>query len=765
MTGDSNSCDGAVHQSLVQDCSNRNYGHNGPNNNNKAVKSSPRRSRTQTREKESMRGIFEIISISDSGQVVALETGWKNDINKLTDGLAGYADFSKPGVDDMEPDSIYAYKDGENWRRCRMISRHGPGRFLVELIDYGGTTTTTRDKILTLSQLYKDWSVKSMDVLFAGHSLESGSQDNIKELQDILLNKSVQLAYTQERTGPQQRDRISVTEIKQQNANMLEVLVEKGLLKKEIQQRYQQQPYDRPLSQQTVHNRPQRQDRPPLRPQRPITKSGSGPQRSDARPRHPHEASGSGNGTQIFAQDPLYACSVDQPLQQQISFATKNSWGTAEACNEDSSTERWAAQQVDTVAKKFASDWNDQRENRDPQTSWRDVKQWTTTEWDDGMDAMQSTSAEQSVAPVTSYSQQHQRKSPKGQHNREITSWANDRTNSNAAARLSDWDCDVESAGQAELSTTHYQLARPEGRPLRGHSRDSVQQALLSQGQKKKTPSVQSENEDVFSSAGDWSDSTKKESPKAKELQRRVKNLTINGGNSTDKCERCVQLTNRVNTLESSLYSLALQKLISARLTNISSELRQVKISLAQLRLDPASQENETALSALAHCRREGRVRVREVEELLLTASAETLASFGMNGWSQFVGVIWKPMMDLQYLDERPLSVHKGTVIRHVVLEDDGLLEAVNPSQQPSENSPERATVILERAIEIPRMFPVLQDLAPNRAQGRVNSVFFSEDNSKVFIQLECPQSVEEDLEEYAKSTIALLTELRVIDQ
>lgn len=73
------------------------------------------------------------------------------------------------------------------------------------------------------------------------------------------------------------------------------------------------------------------------------------------------------------------------------------------------------------------------------------------------------------------------------------------------------------------------------------------------------------------------------------------------------------------------------------------------------------------------------------------------------------------------------IAVHKGTVIRHVVLEDDGLLEAVNPSQQPSENSPERATVILERAIEIPRMFPVLQDLAPNRAQGRVNSVFFSE--------------------------------------
>ncbi|OQR77560.1 hypothetical protein BIW11_07006, partial [Tropilaelaps mercedesae] len=661
---------------------------------------SPRRGRAPAREKEPVQGTFEFINVSDTGeQIVALETGWKKDLKKMTNGMAGYADFYKPGIDDMEAEAVYGCKVGDTWKRCRMMSRHGlPGNFLVELIDFGGSMTVTRSEVLSLSQLYKDWSIKSVDVFFTDYSVESGAEV-ARELSALLLNNSFQLVYTHERTGPLMRDRIFVTEMKRLNENVLDKLIQKGLLKKQLHQRLQQQS-ERPLSQQGLHTK-QRHERFPLRSQRPITKCGQGPQQADARsPRLPYEESMQGTGDSKHQFEP------------QISPPTDNGWGDLELRDGDTGVDCWASLSSDRAGKKHL-DWNDQRENQDPQTSWSTAKQWAASDWEYSSEPAQRTSTATPGRPVNKSPQYEQSES------RQVDPG-------------SEWGYSPEPAQgtppqpSVRPASKSPQYQQKESRSTCTNQTESPRSHRQESRRRTHRP-AQAPEDDVFSSADDWTKPAQKESPRDNELHRRVEELTIAGGNSPSECERCIQLTNKVNTLESQLYGPAVQQLISTRLTNISAELRQVKVHLAQLRLDPTAQETDVGRAAFARCRREGRIRVKEVEDLLTTSSAETLRSFGMTGWSQFVGVIWKPMMDLQYLDERPLCVYKSTVIRRVVLEDDTEDAAVDPTQQPPQNFADQVTVLLERAIEIPKMFPVLQNLAPNLGQSRVHSVFFSE--------------------------------------
>lgn len=183
--------------------------------------------------REIVRGTFKIIASVSCTHFVALETGWQSDMDELSEGLKDFANYAKCGVEQMDPEVVYACKEPVSgiWRRCRKIAEE-PGALVVELIDLGGSLVVTKDQILFLSQLYKDWSIKAVDLFFDGYIAASGSSDCFKRLEEHLLNKTFQLAYLHERTGPLMRDCVRVQDMRLNGDSVLDELVQKGLLLK-----------------------------------------------------------------------------------------------------------------------------------------------------------------------------------------------------------------------------------------------------------------------------------------------------------------------------------------------------------------------------------------------------------------------------------------------------------------------------------------------------------------------------------------------------
>jgi len=106
-------------------------------------------------------------------------------------------------------------------------------------------------------------------------------------------------------------------------------------------------------------------------------------------------------------------------------------------------------------------------------------------------------------------------------------------------------------------------------------------------------------------------------------------------------------------------------------------------------------------------------------------------------------------MMNLLFFLEQPLSVYKSSVIRRAEIDLSLSLE----------DDP-KVTVILERAIDPPRIFKFAQDLMTHKETAKVHRVFFSEDNSKAFIILACPnfdEPQDEFLEEFGRQTVDFL--------
>lgn len=214
--------------------------------------------------REVVRGTFTIMASVSCTHFVALETGWQSDMEDLHKGLEDFANFAPCGVEKMNSEMVYACKEpiSGKWRRCRKVAEEGEA-YVVELIDMGGPMLVTKDQILYLSQLYKDWSIKAVDLFFDGYAAASGSSDNFERIEEQILNKTFQLAYLHERTGPLMRDCVRVQDMKLNGESVLDELVQKGLL-------LRRQPTQEKL--QPSHSTPL---------QRPITKSSNLPRVSN----------------------------------------------------------------------------------------------------------------------------------------------------------------------------------------------------------------------------------------------------------------------------------------------------------------------------------------------------------------------------------------------------------------------------------------------------------------------------------------------------
>lgn len=112
----------------------------------------------------------------------------------------------------------------------------------------------------------------------------------------------------------------------------------------------------------------------------------------------------------------------------------------------------------------------------------------------------------------------------------------------------------------------------------------------------------------------------------------------------------------QLQSLERLVYGRPAQKMISDRVGLISTELGQLKMHITRLSIHPL--QSKAILDELRYHRRAAQMCAQDLEDVILLASPDTLAVFGMRTWAQFVGKIWTPMMNLLFFNEKPISTY-----------------------------------------------------------------------------------------------------------
>ncbi|XP_028967996.1 uncharacterized protein LOC100902560 [Galendromus occidentalis] len=565
--------------------------------------------------REIVRGNFKIIKSVSCTHFVALESGWESDMDGLSEGLEDFANYAKCGVDDMDPGVVHACKDpvSGKWRRCRKIGEES-GMLVVELIDLGGSLMVTKDQVLSLSQLYKDWSIKAVDVFLEGYAATSSSKETFEKIEEHLLNKTFQLAYLHERTGALLRDCARVQDMRLDGESVLDELVQKGLL------------FKRQLPQEGTPT-------PTTGSERAITKSSTTPLLPrTSQPSTPH--------TERPCPRVQHRIDGVKPMEVEIKVVG----GTSR--NSETQWGEWSQQGQGTNTQS--------RQNNSQSTDgWGSVglarDDIGTEVWDRVDDRVPS------GALTDTWAESGHETSPS---NRTAPAW-----------NVQDWSASPPK--KASAPTTQGKPSPAASATARAASSPTIGSIVGNQSPANSAANVLKPKkcEDVFSDVDEWSKvsggTSSNQEPSTPALER----LAIS---EESRCSNCTQLSPK--TLEKLVYGRSVQQMISDRIAIISAELNKLKMHITRVSI--MASQTEDSMTELKHHRRAAQICTQDLEEIIQLASAQTLAAYHLTAWAQFVGRIWSPMMNLLYINEQPLSVYKSTVIRRAEIEvTDGSIE------------------------------------------------------------------------------------------